>query len=118
VTDSSIGVLRRLGVPQERIIELRPPGGVSHTSDEAKAVLNYYRDNPFRKLIVVTSDLHSRRAKFTFERFLKGKPVKIMLAPVTDLKYGADNWWRSEDGIIGCQEEYIKLFYYHVRFQN
>ena len=116
VTDSSIRVLERLGVPLSKIIQLSQPGGVSHTSDEARALFHYYGEHPFGKVIIVTSDLHSRRSKFIFNRLLKGTPVKIMLAPVSDLKYGADNWWKTEDGIIGCQNEYIKLLYYHLRF--
>jgi uncharacterized SAM-binding protein YcdF (DUF218 family) len=116
VTDSCIRVLEQLGVPQSRIIQLRPPGGVSHTSDEAKALLVYYREHPFGKVIIVTSDLHSRRARFIFHRLLSGTPVRIMLAPVSDLKYGASDWWKTEDGVIGCQNEYIKLLYYHLRF--
>jgi len=116
ITDSSIRVMEQLGVPRSTIIELRPPGGVRHTSDEARALFNYFVEHPFGKVIIVTSDLHSRRSRFIFHKLLKSTPVKIMLAPVQDVNYGAANWWRTEDGVIGCQNEYIKLLYYHLRF--
>jgi uncharacterized SAM-binding protein YcdF (DUF218 family) len=115
-TDSNIAVLRKLGLMDSQIVELRPPVGVQHTVDEAEALLAYSREHPLRKVIIVTSDLHSRRARYTFRRVLSGTGVKLMLSPVRDLKYGADNWWRLEDGIIGCQNEYLKLAYYYVKY--
>jgi uncharacterized SAM-binding protein YcdF (DUF218 family) len=115
-TDSNIEVLRKLGVPEARIEQLRPEKGVMHTADEAKALLAYVRSNSIHKVIIVTSDLHSRRSKYTFRRALRGTDVTVMLAPTPDLKYGANNWWRFEDGIIGCQNEYIKLLYYYYKY--
>ena len=103
-------------MPEEKILQLKPAGGVSHTYDEAKALLGYYRTKSFGKVIVVTSDLHSRRASFIFHRMFSRTPVQIGMAPVADLKYGADNWWTMEDGVIGCQNEYLKLFYYHLKY--
>jgi uncharacterized SAM-binding protein YcdF (DUF218 family) len=116
VTDTCIRVMQRLGVPESGIIQLSYPGGVTHTSDEARALLTYYQLHRFGNVIIVTSDLHSRRARFVFRRFFRGTPVKIMLAPISDVKYGANNWWRSEDGVIGCQNEYIKTLYYHLKY--
>jgi uncharacterized SAM-binding protein YcdF (DUF218 family) len=116
VTDTCIRVMERQGVPESGIVQLDFPGGVGHTSDEARALVTYYQAHPFSKVIIVTSDLHSRRAKFTFQRFFKRTAVKFMLAPTADAKYGANNWWRTEDGVIGCQNEYIKTFYYHLRY--
>jgi len=116
VTDTSIAVLKSQGVPGERIVELRPDGGVQHTFDEAEVLRSYCREHSLHKIIIVTSDLHSRRARFIFRKVLSGLPVKIMLAPTPDVKYGAANWWRSEDGVIGCQNEYVKLIYYHLRY--
>jgi uncharacterized SAM-binding protein YcdF (DUF218 family) len=115
-TDSNIAVLRKLGLTESQIVELRPPVGVQHTVDEAEALRAYGREHPLHKVIIVTSDLHSRRARYTFRRILSGTGVKLMLAPVSDLKYGADNWWRMEDGIIGCQNEYLKLAYYYAKY--
>ena len=116
VTDSNIVMLKKLGVPESRIVELRPPGGVQHTADEASIVLAYCRQNSVHKVIVVTSDLHSRRARFIFRKVLSGSRIKVMLAPIPDRKYGASNWWKLEDGLVGCQNEYLKLVYYHIKY--
>src|SRR5579871_2856318 len=52
VTDSCIRVMELLGVPSSGIVQLSYPGGVGHTSDEALALLTYYRAHPFRKVII------------------------------------------------------------------
>jgi len=114
-TDSSIMIMEKLGIPAAQIIQLAPRGGVKHTFDEAEALLAYSREHPVHKVIIVTSDLHSRRAKFIFRRVLGGR-IQLMLAPIKDLKYGATDWWNSEDGVIGCQNEYVKLVYYHIKY--
>jgi uncharacterized SAM-binding protein YcdF (DUF218 family) len=67
-------------------------------------------------VIIVTSDLHSRRARFIFKKVLSGSPVQVMLAPISDRKYGANDWWKQEEGLIGCQNEYLKLVYYHLKY--
>jgi uncharacterized SAM-binding protein YcdF (DUF218 family) len=119
-TDSNISVLKGTGVPDASIVELRPPGGVMHTIDEARALRAYLEANHFRKVILVTSDLHSRRSRYTFSKVLgemdASNAVDLRMDPIPDRKYGAANWWRSEDGIIGCFNEYIKLFYYYYKY--
>lgn len=116
VTDSNIAVLRGLGVPESKIVQLKWQKGVAHTVDEARALLEYSQENRVRTVILVTSDLHSRRARFIFRKVLSGTSVRIMSAPVSDLKYGAHNWWTIEDGVVGVQNEYIKLVYYYLRY--
>jgi len=115
-TDSNITVLKQTGVPEDRIVQLRPPKGVMHTIDEANALLTYAKANKTHSVILVTSDLHSRRSRYTFSKILEGTGIKLSMAPIPDLKYGAKDWWHSEDGIIGLQNEYIKLFYYYYKY--
>lgn len=112
VTDSNIIALKKLGVPEAQIEELRPKPGVTSTYDEARAFADYSRKYPVAKVIVVTSELHTRRTRFMV-RSLLSPGTKVMMAPVPDRKYGAGNWWTKEDGVIGCQNEYIKLLFYY-----
>jgi uncharacterized SAM-binding protein YcdF (DUF218 family) len=116
VTDSNIAILKKLGVLDSQIVQLRPPGGVQHTADEADVVLAYCKQNSVHKLIIVTSDLHSRRARFIFRKVMSANQIKVMMSPIADRKYGASNWWRLEDGLVGCQNEYLKLLYYHLKY--
>lgn len=116
VTDSNLVMLKKLGVQESQLVELRPPGGVKHTADEAEVVFAFCKRNSVHRVVIVTSDLHSRRARFIFEKVLSRGQIKVMMAPIADRKYGASNWWRLEDGLIGCQNEYLKLLYYHVKY--
>ena len=72
MTDSNLIILKKLGVPETGLTELRHGRGVSTTFDEAIALRDYCRQHPIRKVIVVTSDLHSRRARFIFRKVLSG----------------------------------------------
>ena len=87
-----------------------------HTIDEANELAKYVKEHRTHSVILVTSDLHSRRSRFTFRKALDGTGVKLSMAPIPDLKYGAQDWWHSEDGIIGLQNEYIKLLYYYYKY--
>ncbi len=53
-TDSNITVLKQTGVPQDHIVELRPPKGVMHTIDEANALLTYVQKSGAHSVILVT----------------------------------------------------------------
>lgn len=116
VTDSNIKILKELGIPGDQITELRDGPGVTSTFDEANAFRDFARKNNIHKAIIVTSDLHSRRTRFVFHRVLRETQVDVLLSPIADRKYGANNWWTLEDGVIGCQNEYIKLLYYHLKY--
>ncbi|MEO8097297.1 MAG: YdcF family protein [Acidobacteriota bacterium] len=115
-TDSNLRILRSLGVPESALVEVKPTAGVMHTFDEAEVLRDYVNKNSVKRVILVTSDIHSRRSRFIFTKILADRNVQLMLAPIPDRKYGADNWWKSEDGIIGCQNEYLKLVYYHIKY--
>ena len=66
-TDVSVGVMEKLGVPPEKIIILPFPGGVTSTFDEAAALRKYLEAHQVRKIILVTSAFHTRRASWIFE---------------------------------------------------
>jgi uncharacterized SAM-binding protein YcdF (DUF218 family) len=116
MTDLCVAALEARHVPASRIVELRPASGVAHTSDEAEAALAYCRAKNVRRLIVVTTDMHSKRARFIFCEKFRRTPVRIMVAAAPGWSFNASNWWRTELGVISCRDEYIKLFYYRLRY--
>ncbi len=115
ITDMSIAIMKRAGIPGDKIVQLPIPGGVTSTFEEATALREYIRRNSLQRLIVVTSAIHTRRAGWIIHKALGGIPVKIMMSPAPDPRYTTGTWWRQEDGLIGCQNEYIKLIYYLVK---
>ena len=111
-TDVSIGVLTSQGVAEDRIVQLRMPGGATSTYDEARLLRDYCGQHPVKKVLLVTSSFHARRSKWIFERVLRDKSVSILTSSIDDARYSASNWWTREAGFLDCQNEYLKLLYY------
>ena len=115
--DISVGVLKKLGVPSEKIVILPFPGGATSTFDEASALKQYVQANDIHKIILVTSAIHTRRAKWIIERELAGLPVTLEVVAVGNPIYDETNWWKSEAGLIDVNNEYIKLIYYLLKYR-
>ncbi len=116
-TDVSLGVLKKLGVPADKIVVLPIPGGVTSTFDEAAVLHKYVESNHIGKVMLVTSAFHSRRAKWIFTRELADLPVSLEMVAVPHSTFDQTNWWRSENGLITLDNEYIKLFYYFLKYR-
>jgi uncharacterized SAM-binding protein YcdF (DUF218 family) len=101
--------LRMCGVPASQVEEVSYSGGVASTVDEARALLSYSRLHQVRKVIVVTSDWHCRRTRWIMRRLLSPKGIDVMVTAAPDPE-SLDPWPTRE-------KEYLKLFYYWLRYQ-
>jgi uncharacterized SAM-binding protein YcdF (DUF218 family) len=116
-TDISVGVMKKLGVPVEKIIVLPVSGGVTSTFDEASALRQYVEANQIHKIILVTSAFHTRRARWILEKTLAGLPVTLEMAAVPYARFDQTNWWKNESGLITLNNEYIKLVFYFFKYR-
>jgi uncharacterized SAM-binding protein YcdF (DUF218 family) len=100
------------GVPEEGIEIL--PGEVTGTDWEARRLLADLDNNPVRSVLLVTSAYHSRRALWTFEKFLAGKGVEfgVVYAPAGDQTPAPGTWWLSGQGWSMVGGEYVKSAVY------
>lgn len=100
------------GVPAEAIKIL--PGEVTGTDWEARVLSAEIETSGLRSILLVTSAYHSRRALWTFERFLAGKDVQIGLAhPPTGEQTPAPRfWWVWPKGWQMVAGEYVKSAVY------
>jgi uncharacterized SAM-binding protein YcdF (DUF218 family) len=117
ITDLSVAMMRKAGIPEARIVQLPHPNGVTSSFDEAMALRAYVQQKQIKRIVAVTSAIHTRRARWILAKELADTPVKIMMSPAPDPRYTSRNWWRQEDGFIGCQNEYLKLGYYLVKYR-
>jgi uncharacterized SAM-binding protein YcdF (DUF218 family) len=115
-TDISVAVMEKQGVPADKIIVLPFPGGVTSTFDEAAVIRQYVLAHQTRRIILVTSAFHTRRARWIFEKTLAGLPVALELVAVPYAGFDQTNWWKNETGLITLNNEYIKLFYYLFKY--
>ncbi len=105
------------GVPFDAITVL--PGEVAGTEWEAKALVREVDAHPVSSVLLVTSQYHTRRALWIFERFLAGKNVEVGIerSPPGEWPLKPETWWLHKSGWQTIGGEYVKsvayYFYYH-----
>lgn len=88
--DAMAAHARALGVPASRI--LRSRSGES-TALEAAQILPIVRRHGVRSVLLVTTALHSRRARAIFRRAWRGAGVRILSCPVESPYFRRERWW-------------------------
>jgi uncharacterized SAM-binding protein YcdF (DUF218 family) len=83
------------GVPREAI--LRFPNSAASTYEEAQAVARLAHERGWRRLVIVTSNYHTRRAGFTFRRTL-GPAFELRTVAAPDSAYHPASWWKHRSG--------------------
>jgi uncharacterized SAM-binding protein YcdF (DUF218 family) len=106
-------VLARLGVPRDAMVRFDSMNG---TRDEALAFRQYVATHPVRKAILVTSHLHSRRARWIFRRALTGTGVEVMAIDMPQPDVNVQDWWQRPDAALAVLNEYMKFVYYSVAY--
>jgi len=103
---------RFLGVPEKGIIlENRSMS----TWENAQLVLPIIEKNKWKKIILVSSPYHMRRAILVFEKVFRGHEIVIVPAPAWTNKYSNYNpyrWWTRQEDTAFVVLEYIKLTEY------
>lgn len=101
-------------VPAEAIERL--PGVVDSSWDEARSLRRFLVSHPARRVILVTSAEHTRRARWVFRKVLAGMPVEVRMAPARHLSFDETNWWKHDAGALAYLHEYLKLGFYWIRY--
>jgi uncharacterized SAM-binding protein YcdF (DUF218 family) len=66
------------------------------TQEEADAAIAEFHRRGYKKVLLVTSDYHTRRAARTFRAGAKGIEVVVIAAP--DMYFTPGNWWNNREG--------------------
>ena len=78
------------GVPKGKI--LRFPQDGDSTQEEAEALAKLAKTKNWHKAIVITSNYHTRRARYIFRRvFPQG--IEVRVASARDGDFDPENWW-------------------------
>jgi uncharacterized SAM-binding protein YcdF (DUF218 family) len=83
------------GVPSAAI--LRMASFVSNTREEAVVLRKLVEARKWKKVLVVTSNYHTRRTHYLFERVFRGA-TEFRVIAARDSEYDPDEWWRSRSG--------------------
>jgi uncharacterized SAM-binding protein YcdF (DUF218 family) len=91
------------GVPAAAIIPLTLRA--DDTREEAVAVSEFVHTHGWKKILLVTSNYHTRRSEYIYERILPpGTQLRVISAP--DIEYDPQSWWRTREG--------LKLFFHEA----
>ncbi|MEN6457309.1 MAG: YdcF family protein [Thermoguttaceae bacterium] len=107
-------VLEKRGVPANRITIL--PGRAGTTHDEALALAAFLDNHRHAKVLVVTSDYHTRRSRWAFSRDLGDHSGQVLFVSAPTEECDVTRWWLDERGVATIASEYLKLAFYTARY--
>ena len=105
-------LLEKHGIPKNNIKTLTT---ATSTSEESEEILQYCLKNNIRKANLITSKFHLRRVRNVFEDKFIDRGISLHFIGAPSSHYNEDEWWKSEEGMIMVNNEYVKLGYYFVR---
>jgi uncharacterized SAM-binding protein YcdF (DUF218 family) len=84
------------GVPKDHII--RFPQDNSSTKEQAESLTRFARDHHWSSVIVVTSNYHTRRARYIFRRVFPQDFV-VLVTSARDADFDPQQWWLKRESI-------------------
>lgn len=101
---------KTFGVPTDRI--LVAPEHVASTYAEALRIRQLAHAQEWRSLIIVTSPVHTRRARMILREVFHDSDIQLVVRPVQGHWYTADTWWKYPVARHEIGSEYLKLALY------
>ena len=83
--------------------------GATSTFDEAEDVLAYGKGQGWQRIIIVTDEFHTRRARHAFEKIFDDSGIEVEVAGAPNEVFSDDDWWQSDSGISCYFLETIKF---------
>lgn len=112
-SDMTAANLRQHSIPDSCIVVIR--NGTS-TKEEAQIILDYCLKNNLKKIIVLSSKLHTHRVNSVLgANFLKAG-VELIVRGAPSSRFNEMEWWKEEDGLITVNNEWIKTIYYWFKY--
>jgi uncharacterized SAM-binding protein YcdF (DUF218 family) len=88
--------LARDGVPARAIVAF--PQHATHTLAEAIALRGFCQSRGWRRVLVVTSNYHTRRTRYIFRKLFP-PAIEVLVIAAPDQNYDPDAWWRSRESV-------------------
>ena len=112
-SDMTAANLRRQGVPDSEIVELR--NGTS-TKEESVLIAQYCHQHQLKKIIILSSKLHTHRVQEVFKSKLRKEGIEVLVRGATNSTFDELQWWQDENGLIAVNNEWIKRCYYWWKY--
>lgn len=105
-----------LGVPPDHLILVRQHA--TSTLEEALALRPVLAQHNFRKIIVVTSNFHTRRARRIFRSVYQKQGTQVIVSAAPDSDFNPARWWQQREGRAAFVLELLKSLYTWWELQN
>ena len=106
------GALVQLGIPASAVSTF--DRSVDNTAEEAVLAREIAQRRGWKRLIVVTSKYHTRRARYAFERELEGSGITAQVRGSRHDEVRPDAWWKSRSDFRFVTWELQKLAAYRL----
>jgi uncharacterized SAM-binding protein YcdF (DUF218 family) len=93
-SDSTIEYARRKGFPDSLFEAL--PNDTDSTRSEARFIGAYLRAHDIRRILLVTSNFHTRRAAGLMRH--ENPELQVEVTPAPDPYFTPNGWWKSRNG--------------------
>jgi uncharacterized SAM-binding protein YcdF (DUF218 family) len=98
--------LRDDGVPQDAIIRFEQHA--IDTKEEAEALRQLILQRGWKRILVVTSNYHTRRARYICARTFPAGTV-LRVVPAADSEYDPNHWWETRRGLVIFSHEFVGM---------
>src|ERR1700692_2965823 len=92
------------GIPKDRII--RFPQDADNTREEALALRTLVTEKNWHSVIVVTSNYHTRRARYIFQRVFP-ESITVRVASARDGGFDPEHWWENRKSLKAFIQELV-----------
>jgi uncharacterized SAM-binding protein YcdF (DUF218 family) len=104
------------GIPAEAV--LATGGFVDNTAQEANLLRAIVQTRGWRRVIIVTSKYHTRRAAFAFRRGLEGTGTEVVMRASRYDSSDPARWWRHRSDLRFGLSEWQKLVAYYLGLEG
>jgi len=95
------------GVPKEKVLRFTHDG--DDTVGAATALASYAEGQHWKSLVIVTSNYHTRRARYVFREMFPGK-ISLSVAAARDGDFDPERWWERRESISRFGHEILGMF--------
>jgi uncharacterized SAM-binding protein YcdF (DUF218 family) len=106
ITDLEEHDLKSDGVPQEAIIRFQH--NAENTREEAAALRQLILQQGWKRILLVTSNYHTRRSRYICARSFPAGTV-LRVVPARDTDYDPDDWWQTRRGLVIFSHELVGM---------
>jgi uncharacterized SAM-binding protein YcdF (DUF218 family) len=111
--ENYVKVIAGYGVPEDHVLRIETP--VTSTIDEMQSIGEFARKRGWKRLLIVTSNFHTRRARMTARHILEPEiHVGVVPSSAQD-SFDPSTWWETQSDARTFAIEAEKLVTYTLR---